>query len=575
MHLADPERRFVIVLDEFDDISQEFYLQGSLAETFFANIRAITATPNICLLLVGSENMPYIMDRQGQKLNRFSRVNLSYFSRTEEWPDFQELIRLPSEGVLDWHVDAVSEVFNLSSGNPYFAKIICRDVMARAIRARDADVTAHEVRDVAPLAIERLESNQFAHMWQDGIYSPIDERETVALKRRRTLAALARCLRANERATLGNIHAQRAALQITEGELSSLLGNFVTRDVLVEEMGAYDFRLPMFRSWLMGIGLSRLANDRLSEELAGIDEQLQDEVRVTAAEIVDLADSWPPYRGTAIGPERLRAWLCQRESQRDQRLLFTLLKALKVVSVEENFRRLRTAGQVIRDAVGVFVRRSSADTRGDVVITYVDGEGKSGQRYASDLAEESRISRKAILPPSSFAAAFQSYVETVRKGEVPKAIVIVDDVVATGGSLSRNVKRFVEAHASLLAAAKPRIIVYAMFATEQGMDRVRTAISKMAYGEIDFRAGEILGEDAFAFAGETGVFGTKADCDRAKALTQDVGATIYPDNPLGYGGQGLLLVMPATVPNNTLPILHSPSRGEGAVWKPLFERLVN
>lgn len=574
IYRADPDRRFVIVLDEFDDISQEFYLQGSLAETFFANVRAITATPNICLLLVGSENMPYIMDRQGQKLNRFSRVNLSYFSRVEDWPDFQELVRFPSRGILHWHLDAVSEVFNLSSGNPYFAKIICREVMARSVRERDADVTAHEVRDAAPSAIARLESNQFAHMWQDGIYSPVEERETVALKRRRTLAALARCLRSGDRATLDNIFAHRNALRISEGELSSLLGNFVTRDVLVEDMGAYDFRLPMFRSWLMGVGLSRLANDRLSEELAGIDEQLQEEARVTAAEVVDLANSWPPYRGVAIGPERIRRWLEQRGSQIDQRLLFTILKSLKVVSVEENLRRLRTAGQVIRDVAGVFVIKRTSDTRGDVVITYVDGEGKSGQRYASDLAEECRISRKAILPPSSFQAAFRSYVDVGRKGEAPRAIVIVDDVVATGASLSRNVARFVAEHSSLLGTYGPKVIVYSMFATEQGMDRVRTAMSKMDYPKVEFHAGEILDEDAFAFAGETGVFGTKADRGRAKALVEDVGATVYPDNPLGYGGQGLLLVMPNTVPNNSLPILHSAGRAPGG-WRPLFERIVN
>jgi hypothetical protein len=574
-HGIDPDRRFVIVIDEFDDIDQELYLQGSLAETFFANIRAITATPNICLLLVGSENMPYIMDRQGQKLNRFSRVNLTYFSRLADWEDFQQLVRRPSDGVLDWHLDAISEVFTLSSGNPYFAKIICRAVMARAVRERDTDVTAIDVRSVAPATIDRLESNQFAHMWQDGIYSPIEEREAVSLKRRRTLAALARCLRSGEPASLENIYGQRGALQISEGELSSLLGNFVTRDVLVESLGTYDFKLPMFRAWLMGVGLSRLANDRLSEELAGIDEQLQEEARVTAEEIVALADSWPPYRGKEIGPERIRAWLSQRSSQRDQRLLFTLLKSLRVVSTEENLRRLRLAGHVIRDAIGPSIGKSASErTRDDIVITYVDGEGKSGQRYASDLAEENKISRKAILPPSSFDKALREYIRTVRKGTPPKAVVIVDDVVATGKSLARNVGRFIQQHSTLLAETKPKVMIYALFATEQGTDRVRTAISTMQYDDVDFRAGEILDEDVFAFAGETGVFGIKADRDRAKAMAEDIGAHIYPDSPLGYDNQGLLLVMPNTVPNNTLPILHSSSKTT-ANWTPLFERLVN
>ena len=86
------------------------------------------------------------------------------------------------------------------------------------------------------------------------------------------------------------------------------------------------------------------------------------------------------------------------------------------------------------------------------------------------------------------------------------------------------------------------------------MDRVRTGISALTYDDIDFRAGEMLTEDAFAFAGETGVFGTVSDRDRARALAEDIGAHIYPDNPLGYGGQGLLLVMPMTVPRCRLDL---------------------
>ena len=339
--------------------------------------------------------------------------------------------------------------------------------------------------------------------------------------------------------------------------------------------GDYDFKLPIFRLWLMGVGLSRLANDRLSEELASMDQQLEEGARVEADEIVSLTSGWPPYRGTPVGPERVRVWLSQRESNRDQRLLFTLLKSVRVVSLEENLQRLRSAGNVIRETLGVPTRKKLSDRRDDVVVTYVDGEGKSGLRYASDFAEENTISRHAILPPSAFEEAFSKFMLTYRKGESPKAIVIIDDVVATGKSLAKNVTRFVEERAGLLAHSRPKILVYFLFATEQGMDRVRTAISALAYDDIDFRAGEMLAEDAFAFAGETGVFGTVRDRDRAKALAEDIGAKIYPNDPLGYGGQALLLVMPLTVPNNTLPILHSWSKDAGPGWKPLFERLVN
>lgn len=69
---TDPLTKFVFVIDEFDEVHQELYLHGSLAETFFANLRALTRCRNVCLALIGGENMPYVMDRQGQKLNNFA-----------------------------------------------------------------------------------------------------------------------------------------------------------------------------------------------------------------------------------------------------------------------------------------------------------------------------------------------------------------------------------------------------------------------------------------------------------------------------------------------------------------------
>ena len=51
---------------------------------------------------------------------------------------------------------------------------------------------------------------------------------------------------------------------------------------------------------------------------------------------------------------------------------------------------------------------------------------------------------------------------------------------------------------------------------------------------------------------------------------------IYQHHPLGYGGLGLLVVFPTTVPNNSLPILHSHSRTSSQHrWEPLFPRFTN
>ena len=272
----DPDRRFIVIVDEFDEMPQDLYLQGNLADTVFGNIRALTTTSNVCLLLVGGENMPFVMDRQGQKLNKFSRVNLTYFDRANEWDDYERLVREPSSGFLEWHPDAVAEVYDLTNGNPYFSKIICSKVFARALRERDVDVTREEVREAVNAEISRLDDNLFAHLWQDGIFAPVDEREPIVLKRKRVLAALARCARAGLPATVANLYAHKSTSDLTEAELKSVLADFVSREVLVEADGCYRTVLPIFQLWLLDIGLTRLAADALSQDLATEAQRAED-----------------------------------------------------------------------------------------------------------------------------------------------------------------------------------------------------------------------------------------------------------------------------------------------------------
>ncbi|RWJ05665.1 ATP-binding protein [Mesorhizobium sp.] len=568
----DPDWRFVVIIDEFDEMPQDLYLQGNLADTVFGNIRAVTTTSNMCLLLVGGENMPFVMDRQGQKLNKFSRVNLTYFNRATEWDDYVRLVREPSAGFLEWHSDAIVEVYDLTNGNPYFSKIICSKVFARALRERDVDITRDEVREAVNAAISRFDDNLFAHLWQDGIFAPVEEREPIVLKRKRVLAALARCIRAGLPATIDNIYAHRSTSELTEAELRSVLADFLSREVLVEEDGDYRTVLPIFQLWLVDVGLTRLAADALSQDLAAEAQRAEDAARVLSEELVALTTKWPTYRGRHVGPEEVRAWLNQRPGNRDQRALFTILKKTRFLSEADVLERIRSARLVVLGFVEAAVRRKTTDRRNDIVITYVDGEGKSGQRYASLYAEENLIATTAIMPPSSFQEAYRRHVE---QHGIPKVVVVVDDMVGTGQSLAANMKKFHDENLALLTAGNPLVLAFALLSTAEGQQAMLQGLSELEYPRIDFRAGEILGGSDYLFSGDKGVFATPEDRDRAKAIATDIGATIYRNAPLGYGGQGLSVVFPTTVPNNSLPLLHSRGKGSAPQWRPLFERLVN
>jgi hypothetical protein len=567
---AAPETKFVVTIDEFDEIPQELYLHGNLAETFFANLRSISRRDNVCLVLVGGENMSYVMSRQGQKLNNFTRISLSYFSRDEDWLDFQEMIRKPSEGKLSWHDDAVSEVFNISNGNPYYAKLVCAGVARRAISDKDADITRAEVAMASQEQLSSLGSNSFAHLWQDGIPKSPEDREPDILRRSRVLVAAARCLRDRVSLTLENLVDRKVSPELTSGEVQSVLNDFQMRQIISEKSNEYCFNLPIFSGWLSDVGASELVADTLSEELAQSTLAEENAAMVRAEEIVNLARSWTTYRGRAIGTEDIRAWFQQVPEIKSQRILFEILKKVKMYSETHIRERLESAHSIVRTAIPPEVQKTRTQRRNDIAVVYVDGEGKSGSTYAAMYAEQNRISAKAVFGAASFAEKILPHIEVHGP---PAAVVIIDDIAATGDSLQKNVRNFVLEHSSIFETAILRVI--SLIATQAAYDRLTEAFQGLEI-DVDFRACEVVGDEHRAFPETRAGWETEDGWYRAKALCEQLGANIYPNNPLGYGGLGLLVVFPTTVPNNSLPILHSHSKSSSEVkWNPLFHRVTH
>ncbi len=549
-----PDRTFGLILDEFDEIHPELYMQGNLAETFFANLRALSRRKNICVVLVGGENMPFVMERQGQKLNNFARINLSYYSRESEWTDFQQLVRKPTAGMLQWHEDAIADIFNVTNGNPYFAKIVCAAAYSSAVSQRDADISASETRIAIEREVSSLDANSFAHLWQDGIPKSPNEREPDVLRRMRTLVALARCVRAGLPTTATNVASNRISTRTAESEIVAVLSDFMRRDVLIEPNWKFDFVLPLFKTWLTDVGMNRLVGDRLSEEISDLIFAEENAAAVRSEEVVALSKEWPPYRGKSIGTDEIRAWYQQVTSPRDQRVLFKLLQRTLFFSEGLVRERLRAAHVLIRPTLPEFIIRKRGERRFDVLLTYVDGPGKSGAVYAHGYAEENGISANCVISQSGFTEQFKEH--TKRFGN-PAAVLIVDDIAATGKSFADNINKFLAENSEVLRSQKIRAI--SLVATAQAQQEINRRF-QTADCDIEFRSCEILGDKQYAFPTSADVWDGKEQAERAKALCVDLGSRIYSHSPLGYGGLGLLVVFPTTVPNNSLPILHSRAR---------------
>jgi len=329
--------------------------------------------------------------------------------------------------------------------------------------------------------------------------------------------------------------------------------------------------LPIFRLWLVDVGVSQLFADALNEELANDILAQENEALVKSEEVAALSQQWTTYRGRHIGTDEIRSWYQQTDSVRDQRILFELLKRTKVFSEAHIRERLRAAHSILRPSLPEFVTRRRGERRKDVVVTYIDGEGKSGASHASNYAEENRISADCVLSRAAFGDQFRKHIEI---NQSPAAVVIIDDIAATGKSLASNICSFLDEFRSLLSGVKVRVLT--LVATEAAQSKILARIGEIDEVDIDFRSCEILPPEAFAFPDNATVWRSSEEEARARALCNDLGVRIYPRSPLGYGGMGLLVVVPTTVPNDSLPILHSRSRTSSQHrWEPLFPRVTN
>ncbi len=269
-----------------------------------------------------------------------------------------------------------------------------------------------------------------------------------------------------------------------------------------------------------------------------------------------------------MGVDNVRSWIQQVDNLKDQRILFELLKRVRFFSEVEVRDRMKTAHALIRPSLPEFIIRHRNERRADLLITYVDGAGKSGAHYASLYAEVNGIDANNVIPPNGFRESFDEY---CRRRGTPSALIIVDDIAATGGTLSNKLAEFLTYYGDLFKDIKIRAIT--LTATAEAQELINRRLEGFRELDVDLRTCETLSPSTYAFDIYKEGWSSEDQEERAKALCINLGSRIHKQRPLGYGGLGLLVVFPATVPNNSLPILHSFARAaSGQSWTPLFIR---
>lgn len=487
-----PNDRFILILDEFDEIHPEMYRHGPLAEAFFANLRTLSSKKNIAFVLVGGEKMPFIIGAQGDQLNKFSREPLDYFSRSAEWEDYVELVTGPVQNQLNWQESALNELFTCTAGHPYYTKLVCSKVFSIAVSERDTEIIASDVRRALAQLVSELDTNAFAHFWKDGVSEERKEAEVVELKRLRVLVAFGRAARLGS-VTRESLHTALSGVALDASSVTPIVDDFLRRDVLRETSGQLSTSLPLFQRWITDVGVTKLIASTLADEIAGELAKANEAAYVKSREITELIKKWPLYRAREITAEDVRAWLDQAQGAQDQRLLFNLLKNLRFVTPTQISDLLRQAQSAVVRVTPPLKRDNKVEKRRDLLVTYVDGPAKSGAHYARAYAKEAGILQDCVIEPSKLARKLEA--DTAKHN----ALVVVDDFAGTGQTISEGLEALIEPLSVQLQITGTPVVVILLFATPEAHERIAKLASRFSTLRIEVFLGVELGPEASAF----------------------------------------------------------------------------
>ncbi len=439
--------------------------------------------------------------------------------------------------------------------------MICRRVAERAKRRRDGYVDADDVIDAVHNASRDESLNIFSHFWTDGIFESGAQMEGIASRRRRLFYAIGDVLRREE------LHSRTAVLQhpmlrnLGVLTIESELQDLHRRDILSVSEDRIEFRVPLFREWLMSSGTKQLLTYSAEDDLIAERKRVE-LVSVHADEIDALSEHWI-YQGRHIGFDLIQPWLRQfGPDVGDQRLMFTLLSSIRYYNQQLTRERMLDAfTMVAREYQSV--KTDYKIERDEYLVSFLDDTDKIGSHMGQLFAEENR------LFPGSVVDRFGGLRSAIVNGKKRRALILVDDFLETSEHVRSLGRAFWREQGAFLDENSVDVHFICVAGYETAYSELVSAFKKAGI-KINVRVCDLISESARAFATESKLFGSESDAEKAFRLVQSCGERILPKNPMGLHDAQSLVVFEHRCPSSSLPILWKEQKG---IWKPLFPRV--
>jgi hypothetical protein len=290
-------------------------------------------------------------------------------------------------------------------------------------------------------------------------------------------------------------------------------------------------------------------------------KQEEQRAHISSEEIVQLAQKWGLYWGRSVTEDRVRAWLNQFPDNRSRRLMFQILRVIRFYGGDAIRTKLAEAhGIVSRAIVTRLAERKGQRKRGDIVVSYLDGPGKSGSHYARLYAQEADIYYEHVIERSRLSAVL------AERDDI-QALVFVDDFIGTGSSGVDYLRRLVGECPEIRREGLQSFFV-AIAGFEKGQARIEGEVAEMGL-QMRVCICEPLTEADRCFSDQSAAFPDRGVRDEARSVALKYGGKLVRKNPLGFGDCQAAVVFENSCPNNSLPILWAEDKN----WRPLFPRL--
>jgi hypothetical protein len=575
-----PDLKFVVIIDEFDDLDSAFYT-GERGRLFVKALRSLSEI-GLTFFFVGSERMDTIYSRHAVDLNKWINIHLDCIESIE---DCKSLIVQPLKDIVEYQSECVETVIHYCGRNPFYMHLFCFELFKRCWLEKRTFIGESDLESVRGTIMRSLGETNFSHCWTDN--PVLDEKENAREGAENCMVLACISHLGGKFEGVGEIISAQEGLGLEASErlpgrdINLVVERLRRRNILsLDDRGEkVQIGLPIFKEWLTSNAEVRVL-PKWRTFCRGKDVQVVTEGDTRVQIVTEGAFPIPEddllalsqslvYCGKQKDVSELRVWLRQFDDDIRIEMAFLLLKRLTEKGYVSEGAKLQALSKIEeavstkRKEIGKGVWRIVRDHYDNLCVTYVDSEMKSGATTAREIAKRIRPGKQGA--PNTLSDWMRGHTEK------DALILMVDDFSGSGTTIYNGLKRFFDQKDIRNVVGtyldQGRILCYFLYAFPEALSMLRANFPK-----VDFLATNVFGDDVRALDAEAKIFRNEDEIRFMKDVLLQYGRELTPQHPLGFKDMAALVAFHNTVPNNTVPVFWSSGTVNDRPWKPLFPR---